>query len=196
MWVACPKNRHIEICKNILFVDLQNDVYAAFYPFQARAMNQSEFNENYYRFTWLFDSDKLGALILEVGILEDHGTFLNFKDMILNQTYLNSPFTNQLEYTSTFGKKLLMKYMPTTSYTLIDGTVIDSAGVIPRVWCDGNEIDFKTWNSYEVVYGERIVDQKWGSGILRAIVNGKGLEIIVEPEDASIRYKTIQNSKR
>jgi hypothetical protein len=68
---------------------------------------------------------------------------------------------------------------------------VEPAGTLPKVWCDGQAVDFGKWQSYHVVLGEPIVEQNWGSGVLTAKTDGKGVQIIVDPATAEVTYRKI-----
>lgn len=125
---------------------------------------------------------------MEVGTADEHGSYTQFKNNINNKALLTAYANDQLEYTSSSNLKLKMQFMPTSTYTMVDGTVINPAGVLPKVWADGQLIDFSTWNCYEVVYGEKIVEQQWGSGTMKATVGNKGLEMNLDDVTANVNY--------
>lgn len=195
-WIAFPKNRSVTIENKMLFADMGADVYAAVIPHHASRLSNASFSTSHQCYTWTFHSltDHLYGLVLEVGTKAQHGSFEEFIVQIKTQTKLHSPEADQLEYTSTLNHQLRMEFQSTTTYQLVDGTVINPAGVIPKVWADDVEMDYASWNAYEVVSGEKIVEQVWGSGILEAQVNGQGIRIQVDADDAEVHYKQISES--
>ncbi|MGC9451659.1 MAG: hypothetical protein ACP5I4_09445, partial [Oceanipulchritudo sp.] len=68
------------------------------------------------------------------------------------------------------------------------GYTLTTAGIIPRTWRDGVEVDYENWNAYETVQGEEIVHQEWGSGLLRMAAGGEAVEIEVDPVTAEVVY--------
>lgn len=156
------------------------------------------------QYIWQFDANRLGGLVLEVGTQQEHGSYEQFKKAIVGKAELTGHGSDQLDYISTLGRKLRMQFMPLTTYQLVSTqsichgkekgkqvTKVDPAGTVPKVWCDGQLLDYSQWQSYEVVSGPKIVEQQWGSGILTAKVNGKGLQIVVDRKTAAVSYRKI-----
>ena len=71
---------------------------------------------------------------------------------------------------------------------MADGTVIEPAGKLPRVWRDGQPEDFGKWDSYEVRTGEKIIEQKWGGDSLTARAGGGALTIRIAPATAKAAW--------
>lgn len=63
--------------------------------------------------------------------------------------------------------------------------------MVPRVWRDGHEIDFSTWESNKIVRGEPIVAQEWSGGELSAKVSGKGMTIRADDRSADMSWNSI-----
>ncbi len=197
IWTALPKDKVVDIHGDTLFADLGHEVYLAIIPFQFKLTGNQNFSASHQRYNWTQQdrTPQLGALIFEVGTGDEHGSYSKFKKNIATKTKLTHPSNDQLIYQSTAGRKLKMEFMPTTSYELVDGTIIRPAGVVPKVWCDGKYIDYEKWNVYEVIFGEKIVDQKWGEGQLTTRVNGNGMQISVKDANAEVTYKIIGETK-
>lgn len=193
MWVAIPNQRPISWHHDTAFVDMGHDVYVAVIPHRALFHSVDRFSSSHEKLTWYFSTNELAGLIMEVGTAHEHGSYANFICQVQNNTTVKSQSPDQIEYCSTLGRRLRMQYQPTTHYVLIDGTVIDPAGVIPRVWVEEGELDFEKWQSYQVCYGEDIVHQDWGSGVLTAQCLGRGLRIRVSPHTAEVSYERIGN---
>ena len=87
-----------------------------------------------------------------------------------------------------------MEITPTTTYTCVAGNTIDPAGNVPKVWGDDRLFDYRTWQSYNVVYGENIIEQNWGSGALTMAANGSGVQIIVDPSTAEVEYRSFDGT--
>jgi len=202
MWVALPNEISVEYDGNIASADLGNDVYVAFIPYNAAGISNTSYSkdETYTQYRWSFDDSKLGALVMEVGTGEEHGSYTQFKTAIGAKTSFTNPVTDQIEYTATSERKIKMQFMPLRSdVTYWHGAPnqpavqknIPVAGVVPKVWCDDQYLDFTTWQGYNVVSGEDIIEQNWGSGALRASVNGKGMQIIADPVTADVEYRAI-----
>ncbi|MBA3706075.1 MAG: T9SS type A sorting domain-containing protein, partial [Bacteroidetes bacterium] len=193
LWVAVPNTKVLEFVGNTGFVDMGNGVYAAFIPYNTTSKSNAawSFDGTYNRYDWNFDPAKLGALVLEVGTVKQYTSYANFKTQIQNKGKFTNPATDVLSYDGANGHNLKLQYMPTTTYTLVDGTVVNPAGVTPKIWLDGVANDYNTWNSYEVVYGDKIVDQKWGSGTLTLQSNTQALQISIDPSTSKVDYKVL-----
>jgi hypothetical protein len=190
MWTAIPDNRPAEISGDKVFCDLGNDVYVALIPYNSSGVDSTNDSKDdtYTRFNWTFNSSQLGALVMEVGTKGEHGSYANFKTQINTNTTLSSPGTDQVQYISTSGKKLKVQKMPNASYPEYCGGSYANGGTYPKVWTDDEFVDFNTWNSYEVVYGDKIVDQKWGMGQLSILSDSNNLTIVVDPSTAEVTW--------
>ena len=200
MWVALPDIiTNKELDGSILFADLGTGVYMAVMPYNTGAVSTASFipvtGVNYTKYTWAVTANAFAGLILEVGTAEQHSSYANFKNQIKNNTVLTSPEANQLQYVSTLGNTLKMEHTGTTKYTYTlnncDTSTIDPAGKYPRIWYNGVETDFNTWNVYEVVYGDTIIDCKWSGGTLFLKSNENKLKIIVDTATANVYYQKI-----
>lgn len=190
IWVSIPKDKPSELINKTVFVDLGSDVYAAFSPYNSTGLDSTTCSKDnaYMRHNWSFNSSQIGALVLEVGTKKEHGSYANFKTAVSNNAKISSPATDQVKYISTSGKSLKVQSMPRANYDLYCGGGDDDGGVLPKVWTDDNLIDFETWNSYEVVYGDKIVEQKWGVGVLSLQSNENNLTIQINPENGEATW--------
>jgi hypothetical protein len=202
MWVAFPKAITVQVSDKIAFADMGNDVYVALVPHGATSTGKETYSKDgdYDKYTWKYSSSSVGALVLEAGTKEEHGSFDAFKTAISSKASFSIPSTGQVEYESTSGHKIKMQFMPPLqSYTYWHGAAnqpaeqktVSPAGVTPKVWVDGNYLDFSKWQSLRVTHGEKIVEQNWGSGALTATVGGKGMQIIVDPSTANVQYRKV-----
>lgn len=191
-WVALPKEATTRTDpQGRLFVDMGHGVYGAFLPYQGGEIEQEDFPfwakkgspKTHTAFIWTLNPDVLSGIVLEVGTREEHGSFAAFQAAISNTSFV-TPGPNQLGYRSTSGRVLGMEHTGVTTYTMVNGDIVDPAGKIPRVWRDGEEIDFESWDSYQVSHGFPVIEQKWGSGILTARSAYRGLKIQIDPETA------------
>jgi hypothetical protein len=190
MWVAIPASKTVEYSGSTAFVDMGNGVYAAFVPYNSTGTSSAAFSSDaqYKQYNWSFSTGSLGGLALEVGTLAQYGSYANFKSQIGSKSSFILNSADVVTYKSTAGNNLKMEYVPATSYTMVTGTTVNPAGVAPKVWGNGNFIDYSLWHSYEVSYGEDIIRQEWGSGIMTLKANGRGLQIVVSPGTAAITY--------
>ncbi len=200
MWVAVANEVTDKAFDgNILFADMGNGVYMAVRPYNATANSSAAYTpgtgDNYTKYTWNFSTSAIGALILEVGTVAEHTSFANFKTLV-KAASLTSPSATQVQYVSTLGRKLKVEHMGTTSYSYTSNScgtlVINPSGKYPRVWYDDVETDFNTWNLYEVVYGDKIVDNKWGSGFLHLKSNNNELKITIDTTTANVKYEMLK----
>ncbi|MBD3343555.1 MAG: DUF5107 domain-containing protein, partial [Chitinivibrionales bacterium] len=195
VWVCFPERVNCTFDGSIAFADCGNGVYVACIPFNSTGNSSETYprDEDYDRFMWTFAAGQLGAVIMEVGTQEEHGSYADFINSIKTGTTLYSPATDRVEYISTSGKSLKMEFMPLTTYTYQDKEsspqVITEAGVVPKVWCDGKLVDYSKWKTYHVISGEPIVEQEWESGVMTAQANGQGLQIIVDTATADVTYR-------
>ena len=75
-----------------------------------------------------------------------------------------------------------MQFVPPVTYMMSNAQEVRPAGTVPRAWRDGVAMGFQRWDSYRVVAGETIVEQKWGGDTLQAM----GLKIRVDGKTARV----------
>ena len=192
MWVALPKSVAVEMQGATAFADLGRGVYVALTPYHALAASHRDWTDPaYIQYIWTFDPEKLGGLILEAGTAREHGSYAKFKAAIDKRAVLRPAGPDGIAYTSTTGKNLKLQYRNPGTYTMSNGTVVSPAGTLPKLWRDGQAVDFGSWESYQVVTGEPIIEQKWGSGSLTAKAAGSGIAIRIDPVTAVPSCSTI-----
>ncbi|MBC7936391.1 MAG: hypothetical protein H7Y86_13655 [Rhizobacter sp.] len=204
IWIAMPKEIATEYVNNKLFADMGNGVYTVYIPYNCTEINDSAFkyDSTYHTYTWKFEKGKLGALALEVGTLKQFGSYAQFKQQVIKNSTIKSKGADILNYRSTSGNELKVKYMPFTTYKLYIPLAKDNpphhkgvqevnpAGVTAKVWGNGKLIEYQKWNAYEVDFGDKIVHQRWGSGIMTLQAGGSGLKISVNPVNGHVSYHT------
>ncbi|MCC5838723.1 MAG: hypothetical protein JJT96_01260 [Opitutales bacterium] len=193
-----PAQAERQVVGNDLYVDVGQGVYFAVLSENTGAPVEETYNPGtHVRYVWPVAAGQHAALVLEVGTEAAHGSFAAFKAAIQagkGAGHFSRPATDRFRYVSTADRVLEMEYVPPGTLLLNPGNWADSprvwntAGVPARVWRDGAEVDFHTWDSYRVVEGEPIIHQTWGSGILRLTAGGEGMEIRVDPETADVAY--------
>jgi hypothetical protein len=202
-WIATPKEVVLEQVDKNIFINLGNGVYAAFQSINSIDIQALPFHQDttYQKIIWSVDKRTLGALALEVGTQKQFGTYKNFKSKVQAKSRFVQLSDDQVEYTSTLGNKMRMHYQPSATYQLhiplakdnppyTKGTqFIFPAGVLPAVWQDGEKVKYEAWNAYEVSFGDKIIEQKWGGGTLHLRSRSHNLEINVDPVDAVVTYK-------
>jgi hypothetical protein len=75
-----------------------------------------------------------------------------------------------------------LQFVAPVAYMMGDARMVKPAGTVPRAWRDGVAMGFQRWDSYRVVAGEKIVEQKWGGDTLEAM----GLTIRVDAGTARV----------
>jgi len=196
IWVAIPKLMEANYYGDTLYVDTKADVYIAIIPYNHTGKTSNlSFKPNHAQYKWNFNTNTLGTIVMEVGTKQQHGSLSNFRENIQNIASIINTGTNQLQYTSSQGNKLKMEYLPTTTYTMQCQSPLTTAGVVPNIWFNDVLNNFYTWNAYEVVYGDKIVEQKWGSGILSMKSNENELKIVVDPNTADVTYFAPKSAK-
>jgi hypothetical protein len=198
LFKVIPTEAVRELDGDRLYVDLGNGVYFAVLPFNAGGVTVVDnVDVVFTRYRWTVPANELGALVLEMGVARDHGDFAGFKAAVaagLAAGHLHAPAAGRVEYTSTQGHTLTMEYVAPGALLLNPGSWSDGAhtwtpaGVPARVWRDGVEVDYATWDSYRVVEGEPIIHQEWGSGVMQVTAGGSGMEIRVDPDTAGVQY--------
>jgi hypothetical protein len=110
----------------------------------------------------------VGALAMEVGHGKLDGTLAMEEDDMVRYRF--------------GGKELKLQFVAPVTYMMTDSRVVKPAGTVPRAWRDGVAMGFQRWDSYRVVAGQRIVEQKWGGDTLDAM----GLKIRVDAATARV----------
>ena len=211
-WIAVPNEtdggmQSFEWDEHKLFIDMGSDVYMAVVPYNtvgaafSDTLNARNFPAH-YRFEWEFPSNTdLSALVVEMGTLQEHGSFANFKDEITNNTQINKKEGDRLEYVSTLGDVMDVEFQyapepyeyvhtdagsPTCNYYTIPA---DEVGYYPKVYYNGVLNNYEEWNQYEVTQGTRILHSNWGDGIITVASDSNALRITVDPETAEVTYE-------
>ncbi len=203
-FMVVPQQATREMDGDRLFCDLGNGVYFVAIPWCAGtiATANSTHSTTHQKYQWTFPSGQFGAVVVELGVARDHGSYAAFKAAVLAglSTRLTSPAADTVQYVSTLGETTRLAWQKPWNgqagepvYTLADGTVwgdsgSEAAGVVPRLWRDGGEVDYSTWDAYRVVRGEEIVRQEWGGDRLLMMAGGNGAEIRVDPATAEVSY--------
>ncbi len=192
LWIALPESTPLESTGSRWFADLGRGVYLSLMAYGgATASPRAWTDPSYVQYVWTYDPAKLGGLAMEVGTAREHRTYAQFKADIVARASLRPAGAGGLLYTSSAGKALKVEFTPVGTYTMTDGSVIQPAGKLPRVWRDGAAVDFQSWDSYRVVAGERIIEQAWRGESLTARANGSGIIIRIDPATAVPACSTI-----
>ncbi|MGC9450077.1 MAG: hypothetical protein ACP5I4_01405 [Oceanipulchritudo sp.] len=192
LWFAIPLQATRQWDGNRLWVDMGNGVYFGIIPFGNPSTSETLYNDGaagHQQYRWSWSASALGGLVMEVGTEAEHGSFAAFKST-LGGLAVTSPATDQLEYTASNGNTIRMEWTGTSTYPMTEegGYTLNLAGIVPRVWRNGVEEDFDTWEAYEVVYGFPVVHQAWGSGRLRMKTYAEDVEIVVDNTESTVEY--------
>ena len=184
-WLAAPARFTPHIEQNVLFFDFQNGVYAACMPVNAQDLHISPYSDTTYtRYTWKFNTHEIGGTILQTGLQKDFGPFANFKKSFLEKAQWRVSNNKRIHFCSTGNDSLSLVFNPPDTFQAYTGETIDSAGVTPDAWANGQFIRYNEWEVYQTVLGPKIVTQKWGSGTLRLSSNQHGRQISINPQTA------------
>jgi hypothetical protein len=123
---------------------------------------------DYEQYAWTFRRDEVGALAMEVGRGAVDGTLEMEDDDMARYRF--------------GGKELKLQFVAPVAYMMGDARMVKPAGTVPRAWRDGVAMGFQRWDSYRVVAGEMIVEQKWGGDTLQAM----GLTVRVDAGSARV----------
>lgn len=189
-WIAVPAKFTPDKEEGILFFDLGQGVYTAVFPLNPVGFTESAFKDTSYQvYKWEFDKNMIGGTVLQTGLQKDFQTFGQFKTAVLRSSSLKVSENSVVSYKSTGGDKLVLQYRQPSTFTAYTGELIDPAGVTPFAWGNGEKIHYDEWEAYKTVYGFEIVNQEWGSGILKMKSRDHRLTIKVEKENAAVnRY--------
>ena len=182
-----------------LYLDMGNGVYLAIKPskdvvitIDDTYIDKVESNVH-TKLVYSWSADKLGALVIEVAEKENYQNFDLFVAAAKNKSVdIDGAFA---QYTGASGYNIKMEYTDATTFMMTPNTFdtpkpnpLNYAGNYPKVWGDGNYIDFMTWDSYRTVFGKPVVTQKWGSGEMILRTNNGFAKIAVDPETAEVSY--------
>lgn len=194
IWFGIPKSATKAWDGDRLFVDMGQDVYFALIPYGSSGTTVADYTQDNFglhdKVTWSFPARQLGAIAMEVGTAGEHGSFDSFQTAFDGRELVPGIEEESLAFTSSQGTHMTMQWTGIVRYPMTEdgGRTLRRAGTIPRTWRDGEEVDYGSWNVYEVVSGERIVHQEWGSGRLYLSAGGESVEIAVDPETSEVTY--------
>lgn len=183
---------------NNLYLQLRPDVFLAVKPYpQPVEITKGTSGEaaTHSLLTFRWDANQLGCLLFELATDKDYNSFDDFVAAVQskNITEINS---NTLSYTSANNNTIKMEYVDPGSFEMTPYTYdtpspnpFSPAGSYPKVWGNGEYIDYQTWDSYKTVYGQNIVNQAWGSGVLELNASGNKARITVDPSSADVKYE-------
>ncbi len=190
LWVVVPKDTVVDIREGLVTAQLTPEVYVAWISAGTGKPTSHPYPQDdaYLQLQWQTSPDRLGVLVMEVRHRSQHGSLDDFVSAIAVRHRLQIRDESTVEYKSTRQDHLRLQYQPATTYRLLDGTVVDPAGVLPRFWINGRAVRYESWNAWETVHGQPLVHQEWGSGELRIDTESRSLRIRVRREDAAVDY--------
>jgi hypothetical protein len=174
VWVAVPRGMQVVMAGNAMEVRMGDGLSARLTAKGQRSgvvvpSHAVWSDATYQQYEWMFDREEVGALAMEVGRGRLDGVLAMEEGDMARYRF--------------GGKELRMQFVSPVSYMMADGKVVKPAGTVPRAWRDGVAVGFQRWDSYRVVAGEKIVEQKWGGDTLQAM----GLKIRVDPGTARVQ---------
>ena len=167
VWVAVPRGMKVEMAGGATSVRLGDGLVARLTAKGQRSgvvlpRHTVWSDASYEQYVWTFEREEVGALAMEVGRGAMDGALTMEEDDVVRYRFA--------------GKELKLQFVAPVTYMMTDAHVVTPAGTLPRAWRDGVAMGFQRWDSYRVVAGEKIVEQKWGGDSLQAM----GLKIRVD----------------
>jgi hypothetical protein len=173
LWVAVPRTMKVDMDDRAMSVRLGDGLVARLTAKGQRSgvvlpRHDVWSDPDYEQYAWTFGRDEVGALAMEVGRETIDGALEMADDDMARYRF--------------GGKELKLQFVAPVSYMMGDARVVKPAGTVPRAWRDGVAMGFQRWDSYRVVAGDKIVEQKWGGDTLEAM----GLTIRVDAGTARV----------
>lgn len=181
-----------------LYLQLRPDVFLAVKPYpqpvEVAKANTTE-ADTHTMLTFRWDSNVLGCLLFELASDKDYSSFDDFVAAVQakNITEIDA---NILSYTSPNNNTIKMEYVAPGTFEMTPFTYdtpspnpFSPAGSYPNVWGNNQFIDYQTWDSYKTVYGQNIVNQAWGSGVLELNAGGKKSRTTIDPSTAEVKFE-------
>jgi len=137
----------------------------------------------------------LGTVVTEVATTNDYANFASFVNALQTKqiTAINASTS---QYTSGSNNTIKMEYVPPGTFMMTPFTndtpyinPLSPAGSYPKVWGNGNYIDYNTWDSYKTVYGHDLVNQAWGSGVMTLKTNDAVSRTTIDPVTAEVKFE-------
>ena len=182
---------------NNLYLNLGNEVYVTLkpYPTPTISVNTSYTESSAHsslQFKW--GANVLGTVVMEVTTGREFSSFDDFVNIAKNLS-ISSIDVSTTQYTGTSGNTIKMQYTAPIPFTMTPYTYdtpytnpFSPAGNYPKVWGNGNYIDFQTWDSYKTVYGHDLVNQKWGSGTMTLKSRTDSAKVVIDPATAEASF--------
>lgn len=188
---------------NNLYLKLRNDVYLAVKPYpQPRQIDAATFTEapDHTALIFSWEAGQLGSLVFELGNANDYGSFIDFVS-IQQPKSISRINDNTYAYTSPNNNTIQMEYVEPGSFLMKPFTYdtpssnpFSPAGAYPKVWGNGELIDYQSWDSYRTVYGHDLLNQPWGSGVMTIQAGGKSARVSIDPATAGVKFEVEKKS--
>lgn len=197
IWIAVPKKlKLITFDDNSVYIDFGLNAYMAIKASSGayiQTHEDYEESDDYKVIELHWSPDQLGALVIEMAEAKDYGNFEAFvadsgeRDIVTRD--------NGCLYTNASGNTIEMEFVEPCPYLMVENTFdtprvnpLPEGGTYPKVWTDGQEVDFQNWDSYSTVFGFPVVNQQWGSGCLYLKSSNRSLQIEIDPATANVSY--------
>lgn len=201
IWIAIPKafsqNESLFIKdSNNIYLDTDNNVYIAIKSTgrpEITKSNKYEESDLYDRYVFKWPETEIGGLVIEVEENYDSKSFNEF----INSNKKRVPIFSgeRCIYENNTGNILEMEFVSPEPYLMVENTFDTpeinpwpDGGTYARVWQDGNELDYNSWDSYKTIYGFPVVNQVWGQGTLYLKSNDNEVGIQVNSESGEVKY--------
>jgi len=182
-----------------LYLHLGNGVFVAIKPYPApltvdvnTAYTEST-DHSTLTFTW--DANVLGSVLTEVATTNDYADFASFVSTLQTKSIL-AINASTYQYTSGSKNTIKMEYVAPGSFMMTPFTYdtpftnpLTPAGSYPKVWGNGNYLDYQTWDSYKTVFGHDLVNQAWGSGVMTLKTAKAASRTTIDPISAEVTYE-------
>ncbi len=183
---------------NDLYLQLRPDVFLAVKPYPqpveiTKATSGEANTHTQLSFRW--EANQLGCLVFELATDNDYTDFNAFVTAVQAKN-ISEIDANTLSYTSPNNNTIKMEYVAPGSFEMTPFTFdtpvpnpFSPAGSYPKVWGNNQYIDYQTWDSYRTVYGQNIVNQAWGSGVLELNAGGSKSRTTIDPVTAEVKFE-------
>lgn len=201
IWIAVPK---VLSTNDSLIIKDDNSIYlnagnGVFISVKATGTPEitvaSEYGESgdYDRIEFKWDTSELGGLIIEVDETPVNQSFIRYVE--INKDRIPIITGERCSYVNSAGNLLEMEFVNPKPYLMVENTFDTpdpnpwpDGGTYPKVWHDGEEVDFNSWDSYKTVFGSPVVNQKWGSGCLELNSKQESVRICVDPDSGEVKF--------
>ncbi len=182
-----------------LYLNLGSGVFVAIkpYPTPLTVELNSGYSEsaNHSALSFGWAANVLGTVVTEVATTNDYANFASFVNALQTKpiTAINASTS---QYTSGSNNTIKMEYVPPGTFMMTPFTYdtpyinpLSPAGSYPKVWGNGNYMDYNTWDSYKTVFGHDLVNQAWGSGVMTLKTKDAASRTTIDPITAEVKFE-------